>query len=436
MAVLAVREYERIHCGAAFDPAARTITEAQHRLLECFNEAHRHRCGFAAFEHGPRRSLAARHFVGIVDLGRHQLEVLPKIESDTLTVRHNLARMIAACLELDLHGETLTRTHEQAHSLAEPLIGLFCALLQRALRQGMLRRYEARVAELPVLRGRLLVAQQLRRNLARPDRLACGFDEFSEDNACNQALKAALQVLRTLSRCDRNQRILDELLFRFHDVANVPTASIRWDALHTDRLSSRYAPLLRLARLFVEGCLPDVVTGGGQGFALLFDMNELFERYVGATARRVLARHELRVTLQGPARHLAQGAGGRGAFELRPDIVVSDAAGPRLVIDTKWKRLDETAHREGVRSGDMYQMHAYATQYGVREVLLLYPHRAELGPWLPRRASYVLRERGLAPADDACRVGVVTLELDDLARVPAQLEQMLTLNAAPADIGT
>ncbi len=45
----------------------------------------------------------------------------------------------------------------------------------------------------------------------------------------------------------------------------------------TNRLTVRYKPLLSIARLFIEGKSPDVVPGSGDGFALLFDMDQWLE---------------------------------------------------------------------------------------------------------------------------------------------------------------
>ena len=429
MAVLAVKEYQRIHCGEEFDPANRIVTRAQHQQLERFNDDYERRLKIKVFQHGPRQSLVAQNFVGIINLGRDQVEVLPKIDSATTSVRRSLVRMIAEVLALDLHGNGETRADRHTDSILEILVRLFCEQLWQAVRRGMVRRYEGRTDNLTVLRGRLSMRDQLRENLARPDRLYCAFDEFSENNLLNQVLKAALRVLHRVARSQANLRNIAELLFCFQDVDDVAPAEFRWELLSTDRLSSRYKPLLRMARLFIEGQSPDVVTGAGQGFALLFDMNDLFEGYIGAVARRVFGRRGLQVALQGPKLHLAQHADGAGVFELRPDIVVSNGATVEFIIDTKWKQLKRAELREGVGSADAYQMHAYATQYAAPEVVLLYPHHAELGAWKSRRALYLLRDPGGGTKRPPRRFGVATVDLGYLDEIEQRLEDMFPESA-------
>lgn len=424
MAVLALREYDRIHCGAAFDPDGRIVTVAQHRALERFSENYQRLNKVTVFQYGPRQSLVAQNFVGVINLGRDQVEVLPKIEGDISQVRHNLARMISAVLDLELYDDGASKVEKTSDSILEILIRLFCDRLWQSIRRGMVRRYESNSENLTVLRGRLSVTNQIRHNLARPDRLACVFDEFSENNPLNQVLKAALRVLGKVAQSQTNQRNIAELIFCFQDVDDVPTATIKWELTATNRLSARYKPLLALARLFIEGRSPDVISGAGEGFALLFDMNELFESYVGVIARRVFDAQGLTVSLQGPKRHLARHHNGNPAFELRPDIVASHAGQTAFIIDTKWKRLKEDAYREGITSADVYQMFAYATQYSSPDVVLLFPHHVKLGNWKPKRAEYWLngvRESGDSPLQ---RISVSTIDLRNLNTVPLQLEKI------------
>lgn len=270
----------------------------------------------------------------------------------------------------------------------------------------------------------LSVTDQIRQNLARPDRLACVFDEFSENNMLNQALKAALRVLAKVAQSQANQRNIAELIFCFQDVDDVAPLTIKWELASTNRLSARYKPILALARLFIEGKSPDVVSGAGEGFALLFDMNELFESYVGAIVRRVFGARGMTVSLQGPKRHLARHTNGKPAFELRPDIVASQDGRIAFIIDTKWKRLKEAAYREGVSSPDVYQMFAYATQYTSPDVTLLYPHHVGLGDWEPKRAEYWLNAGTETGALLDQSISVSTIDLRDLSSVPLQLAQI------------
>jgi hypothetical protein len=81
--------------------------------------------------------------------------------------------------------------------------------------------------------------------------------------------------------------------------------------------------------------------GCGYGFSLLFEMNTLFERYVGLTLKDALRNSGVEVILQGPRSHALLDVGtGKGRFMTKPDIVLRVQGQPKMIIDTKWKRLN------------------------------------------------------------------------------------------------
>lgn len=421
--VLHVTEYQPIRKAGVFSAAERTVTASQFQQLERFNEALQKQRKIKVFQYGARGSLVAQNFVGVIHMGSYQVEVLPKIDAEEQQVRKNLLQMVASTLKLKLYGSELGYLEKAQHSILEVLIRLYCGELWEAVHKGMVRRYETRQENLVVLRGRLNVGQQLRHNLARPDRLHCTFSEFTSDNALNRALKAALRVLLKLARTESSTKSVAELLLCFDEVSDISANTIQWEQISTDRLTERYAPLVRMARLFLEGLTPDLTSGKSDGFAMLFDMNELFEEYVGRQVRRVTLERGLSTKLKSPRRHLAVRDGGGACFELEPDIVVMGDGAPSIVIDTKWKLLKPDEGRGEVSTADLYQMFAYARQYLVPSVVLLYPHHPKLGEWVPSRNSF----RFNAPSSEGFhqRLYVSSLPLVDLKLVPGHLGSIL-----------
>ena len=62
-------------------------------------------------------------------------------------------------------------------------------------------------------------------------------------------------------------------------------------------------------------------------------------------------------------------------YPLKPDIVVLHNDSEKLIIDTKWKFINGSKNRHGVKE-DLFQMYAYLTRYEkVSTVILLYPHQ-------------------------------------------------------------
>ena len=67
-------------------------------------------------------------------------------------------------------------------------------------------------------------------------------------------------------------------------------------------------------------------------------------------------------------------------FQLKPDVVVRKHQKPVLILDTKWKVIDENRDHDnyGISQADMYQLYAYGKKYQEKfkakpHLILLYP---------------------------------------------------------------
>jgi 5-methylcytosine-specific restriction enzyme subunit McrC len=136
----------------------------------------------------------------------------------------------------------------------------------------------------------------------------------------------------------------------------------------------------------VQNETPLSLVGTWHGCSLLFPMEKLFERYVEACPRRTLPAG---TTLQAAARrhHLARHEG-QPWFALVPDFLVT-VNGQTVVLDTKWKRIDESRNnptdKYGLSQADFYQLFAYGTRYlsGAGDMLLVYPRTTTFRAPLP-----------------------------------------------------
>lgn len=307
----------------------------------------------------------AGQVVGVLSVPDATVEILPKIEGrGNRDVRDALVRMLAVAVGLPVTGDEMAPMATQREDLLEVLVRLFAERLLVAARRGLPHRYRPREEYLPALRGKLDVRRQIVGRTARAGLLACAYDELSVDTPLNRVLRAAVRRLLHVVRSAGNRRRLAELAARF-DFVGDSVAPLR-EPVRLDRTNVAFHRLHGLARLLLGGDWQGTGTGGQDGFALLFAMNDLFEAFVGRCMQLGLAPRS--VCLQRQDRHALEGSG-RGVFRLRPDIVVDGD----IVIDTKWKRLDAAHSTLGVAESDVYQMLAYERAYGARRLVLLYP---------------------------------------------------------------
>jgi len=99
--------------------------------------------------------------------------------------------------------------------------------------------------------------------------------------------------------------------------------------------------------------------GDDLALALLFDMNALFESYVGNFIKKSFPC----TILQHSEKHLVEDPKG---FKLRPDIFLEG----KFIADTKWKIVSS---RDDISQADLYQLYAYGKKYECGRLYLVYP---------------------------------------------------------------
>lgn len=371
----------------------------------------------------------AQQVVGVIAAPGCSLEILPKIDAasgeNDETIRARLVSMLDVALGLKLGDGQALAMARQKETLLDILIRLFADRLLAEARRGLPRAYLAQEEDLAALRGRLDVIRQFTHHAVRPDRLACRFDSLIPDTPLLRIMKACVLMLRRHARALETQRRLDELRFLLAEVSDVPVSALPWSRVRIDRTNRRWETLYQLAKLFLkrEWQRTNHDAKAGPGITLLFAMNDLFEAYIAALARRALRNSDLTVHSQGGLRYclMEEGEDGRKRFQTTPDILIKRDGQTVMVIDTKWKLIGQNPEdkKRGVSQSDVYQMMAYARLYQCRNVMLLYPHHAGLG------AEALEAGYGMMEGDERLRIASVDL-LPGEAAVVQRLASLLS----------
>ncbi len=385
--ILVLREYESVTIGPRWDPMNKIVPPSMVAELECL-QADRGIELLSVF----RRRVQARNFVGVVRVGAHAIEILPKTDLADDATRRRLVEMLSIAGTLPQLDCGIADLSVSTPCLLDAFMRAYTQQLTMEWHRGRIANYRRVDQNRSCLRGKLLFAEHFRRNQLRPERFFTRADQFLTDVCPSRLLKAGLDVCRQHGTSDQTRRDAAALLPEFDEVSNQAFTDADLDAIKTDRRIARFDPLLNLAKMFLRGRVPDR-PGHAATYSLLFDMNSIFEQYIGRLVQRVCSS-PLRVQMQVVQQSLVTKEGKR-RFLLRPDIAVRKGSKIQCLIDTKWKRLDLQKAHQGVRQSDMYQAYAYAREYDCPVVVLLYPRFGELAPNV---ASYRLRSmNGLQP---------------------------------------
>ena len=325
-----------------------------------------------------KRVIKVKNFVGLITLRNGvTIEILPKIWSQTegsvseKKAREILLQMLRVVYRLPFKNLQSGRVDVSRMNILEVFIRMFLDEVNRIAKRGLKRHYEAVEENLNCFKGKLLTAQQLRHNLVHRERSYVVFDEYVVNRSENRLLKSTLLYLNGCTRQARNKQDIRRLLYAFSEVEPSANYDADFSKFVPDRHTKDYTVALTWARIFLQKKSFTPYTGSKTAPALLFPMEKLFEGYVAALIHKQLCAQPYRVFTQHSKYHLFDQP---KAFSLRPDVVICAASRDRvLVLDTKWKVLDESARYDGVATDDMYQMYVYQKKYKAESVTLLYP---------------------------------------------------------------
>lgn len=339
-------------------------------------------------------------WVGVLQIPGLQLEILPKTDDDesggaggntALTlgdVRSNLMEMLVRGGLAAVRARGVADLALRAGNLHDQLVDAF---LDRALfeyRRGPDRGYLSQEDNLDTLRGKLVLSRHLARNNAQKHRFYCRHDVLSEATLINIRIKQACGALgfRPLPVSTQSKRQL--LMALLDEVPDVPVQQHEPDPTFT-RQNERFEDIYTFASMLLAGLAPDARAGQVETFSLLFDMDQVFERYIAAFLLSRVIPHIEGARLFPQARghryslYRAHNVSDReGVLRLAPDLLFALDTPPgskTLIIDTKWKRLsDGVASRPA--NNDLYQLYAYLHRYDCDRAFLLYPQVGNVEP--------------------------------------------------------
>jgi 5-methylcytosine-specific restriction enzyme subunit McrC len=409
--ILRLREYESAAIGSEWDSARKTVPRNVVAELERIQSEQG--AEYLSITH---RAITARNYVGVIAVGNLAIEILPKTDEDNDDARRRLLEMMSIAGILPHLEAGIADLAASVPCLLDAFMQAYIRQLTLEWRRGHISKYRKLDENRTCLRGKLLFSEQIRRNRLRPERFFTRADQFLADVPPSRLLKAGLQVCRRYGLADTTRRNAATLLGEFAEIADYNFTDTELESVKSDRQLARFDALLTLAKRFVRGRTPDR-PGGASTYSLLFDMNTVFEKYIGCLLLRICPT-PYRVQLQVAGRSLVK-RDGKHRFHLRPDAAMRCGKEFSLLIDTKWKLLDSAKSHEGVRQSDMYQAYAYAKEFACPRVILLYPRIGDLGR---RVASYHLQPGN----DQSPRIEINTVDvMQPIGQVGRELSSML-----------
>ena len=316
------------------------------------------------------------NYVGIIKVKNLIVEILPKISlsNDIIKHREMLMFMLSKCNKLSVDIKELLNSNILKNSLLDILAKVFSKKLLNELQKGLYREYVSKEEALSTIKGKTLISKSIKENTINKNKMNCKYDEFTEDNLFNAILKRAINVILFSIKNDDVKKELNIINNIFNDVSDIYVPNNIILNYKLNRMNNRFLECFTLAKLILLNSSMDKSLGKENGFSILFEMNYLYEEYIGVLLKEVFNDTNISINTQEKSRYLLWNTlKERNEIALKPDIVIYKDNKPKVIIDTKWKS-SSINNIEIYSQSDIYQMYAYITTYAeCEECILLYP---------------------------------------------------------------
>ncbi|MGJ0336529.1 McrC family protein [Aliarcobacter cryaerophilus] len=321
-------------------------------------------------KNGFGKVLQAQNYVGVIQTkDGTTIEILPKIKNATTEKSKDiLIKMLKTLKNSPFKNLSVANLKSSKIPLFEIFISMFLEELTVLVRNGIKSDYISKEENLKFLKGKLKISEQIKYNTIHKERFFVQYEEFISNRVENRLIKTTLQYLYKKSKLNKNQQRIREFLFVFDEIEISHNIKTDFSKIKLNRQMKDYEQVLLWCKTFLFENSFSPYKGNDIAFALLFDMNLLFESFVYSYLKKSSNFQDIKS--QDRTHHLAY-ENGIGRFRLKPDIVIN---GGKIIADTKWKILSQEKSYNGVSQADMYQLYAYGTKYdNCEKIYLIYP---------------------------------------------------------------
>ena len=318
--------------------------------------------------------IQARNYVGVLQTKSGlTIEILPKIankvdKNDTDKIdglKNVFLKMLKSLKDFPFKSSNLAGLKTQNLPLLEIFLSMFLRELEILVKKGIKSDYITLENNLKFLKGKLNINEQIKRNTIHKERFYVEYSEFLSDIKINQIIKTTLKFLYKKSNSSKNQQKIREFLFIFDEVSTCSDYKNFFTNYVINRQVKHYEQAFLWCKIFLLGNCFTPHKGDDLALALLFDMNLLFESYVG----NFIKKKHADIRLQHSKKHLVEEP---RSFRLRPDIFLEG----KFIADTKWKVIDQDdkeKEKNNISQADLYQLYAYGKKHECDRLYLIYP---------------------------------------------------------------
>ncbi len=364
---LTITEHEELRVENIRDINKKIISNEDKNLL--FSIVHKDRFNKEKNVFSPKgKGVKANSIVGSISLKSGLIiEILPKFSKGNLTdksieqYRKTLLSMIRVSNEKNFISSTIqsSKVSKGEMPLIRYMIELFSESLLSTLRNGIFEKYNRTIENSSYIKGNVLLSKTIQNNLIDKSKVYISYNKHSSNNLL-------MQIFRTLSKSLLNDTNLSyrakqnlyEIFILLDKVEIINLKSQDFKKVIFNRLNDKFEILFKQAEFIFNQYMPFTSTINSSPFwAILFDMNYLFEKFCAYLFRKSDIEFEEQTMID--------------CFEnedymvrAKPDYIIHN----NIVIDAKWKLLDNKKTLYGLNSQNFWQLFSYMNLISEEEI--------------------------------------------------------------------
>lgn len=310
--------------------------------------------------------------VGVIQVGETIIEVLPK--ADNSADSHNqkskwrdiLIDMLFAVDAFQIHSPSNSLLKLKPNSILDLYFEIFVREVEYLLRTGLIKRYRKKEGNVFALKGNLKFNKHMQQNLVHQERFYTNHSIYDVQHTLHCILYKTIWLLKQINTDAGLHSRLGALSLHFPEMPDITVSEETFKKIIYSRKNQQYKTSIEIAKLILLKYHPDIRLGKDNVLALMFDMNNLWEKFVYASLRKFI-KPPSTITAQTTKSFWKPNNGYRS--KIRPDIVINNNSWNCTVLDTKWKNLNGY----NPSPDDLRQMYVYHKYYDAHKVALVYP---------------------------------------------------------------
>ncbi|MBK9317754.1 MAG: hypothetical protein IPM91_02200 [Bacteroidetes bacterium] len=147
-----------------------------------------------------------QQYVGVIQVGNITIEILPKIGKEAEPTGNKdewqqvLIDMLRECNWMKVYAHQKASLQFKYNSILEAYLELFIKECESLLHKGLIKKYRLENENCTSLKGNLLFAQNIHKNLVHQERFYTRHQVYDRDNIFNQLLLKALKIIPSISQ--------------------------------------------------------------------------------------------------------------------------------------------------------------------------------------------------------------------------------------------